>query len=239
MYLDCILLLFSSLSSPPLFLFPSPPPSPPPPPPSSFLMSLVEIKSSEAKFKDSILELQEIFTHFDKLGSEGLSSTITQEKLGEALRESLGLTFTEDELSDMIAAVDLNASGDVQFNEFLSMMDQARRDAELLSGGERKEDGELAEEEDEEKEKEKRRAKTLQLDAEYVMTREDIKSIFQKFDTDKDGFVSYSELNAMLQAHDEKYAEEEVHAMIHLVDPSNTGMISYQAFVRLMMAPED
>lgn len=80
-------------------------------------MSLVEIKSSAAKMKDSILELQEIFSHFDHLGSEGPSGTITIEKLSEALRESLGMTFTEEELNDMIAATDLNASGDIQVRD--------------------------------------------------------------------------------------------------------------------------
>lgn len=54
-----------------------------------------------------------------------------------------------------------------------------------------------------------------------------------------DGFVSFSELKAMLLSHDEKYNDEEIHAMIHLCDPSNSGMISYQSFVRLMLSPED
>ena len=144
-------------------------------------MSLVEIKSTEAKFRDNILELQEIFAHFDKSGSEGTSGAITIEKLGEVLRESLGLSFTEDELADMIAAVDLNGSGDVYFAEFMKMMDTAKHDADLLSG----EKGEEDEDEEKTEEKEKKAAaKALQLDAEYVMTRDDIKAIFKKFDTD-------------------------------------------------------
>ena len=224
-------------------------------------MSLVAVKSAETNFKDSILQLQEIFTHFDKLGSEGLNGSISTEKLGEALRESLGVSYSQQDLEDMVAAIDLNASGDVQFNEFLKMMDQARTDSELLAGGDGRPKDEDAEEDavaaggdgggagdGEEKESPEDRAKAkrkaleqeaLQAEAEYVMTRDDIKAIFKVFDTDKDGRVSAAELQAMLVAQGEKYSEEEVHAMIHLVDPSNSGMISYQAFVRLMMSPED
>lgn len=219
-------------------------------------MSLVAVKSSESRFKDSILELQSIFAHIDGLGSEGASGALTSEKLGELLLATLGRSFSEDDLADMVSAVDLNASGDVQFNEFLKMMDQARSEADLLSAAsssssaaasaaEHKVDGE-----DDEEASEAAAAKaaaaaaaaksaSLQEEAEFVLTREDIKSIFQKFDTDKDGFVSFSELKEMLLAHGAKYADEEVHAMVHLVDPSNTGMISYPAFVRLMLSPED
>lgn len=236
-----------------------------PPRSSSHAMSLVSVKSAETNFKDSILQLQEIFTHFDKLGSEGLNGSISTEKLGEALRESLGVSYSPQELEDMVSAIDLNASGDVQFNEFLKMMDQARADSELLAGGDGRKDedaeedalaaaGDAAGDGEEKESSEDRLARAeskrkalessradalLAAEAEYQMTRDDIKAIFRVFDTDKDGRVSAAELQAMLQAQGEKYSEEEVHAMIHLVDSSNSGMMSYQAFVRLMMAPED
>lgn len=199
-------------------------------------MSLVEVKSAEASFKDSILQLQSIFSHFDKLGSEGVSGAISVEKLGEALRESLGLSFSEGELRDMVAAVDLNASNDIQFNEFLKMMDQAKNDAALLNpmisvqdlkdglaaGAEElvaaDADGDADPEQKEQDVAERKSAAAaaarLQAEAEYVMTRDDIKAVFNVFDSDGDGRVSAAELQAMLAAQGEKYAEEEVHAMV-------------------------
>ena len=208
-------------------------------------MSLVEVKSAEASFKDSILLLQDIFSHFDKLGSEGSSGAITTEKLGEALRDSLGLgELTEPQLRDMVAAVDLNASGDIQFNEFLKMMDQAKHDADLMqaqASGAEGEDEEDQVDDGEQKEDSSSSSSgsakagaaaskaaafsaaaaaaakadaALQAESEYVMTRDDIKAIFQVFDEDRDGRISAAELQNMLKAQGEKYTEEEVHAMV-------------------------
>lgn len=229
-------------------------------------MSLIEVKTAESSFKDSILQLQDIFTYFDKLGNDGLNGCINCEKLHEALYDTLGISFGPQELYDMISAIDLNNSGDIQFNEFLKMMDQAKLDAELMNGGgigggiDEGDEGENEVNDDGEQKEDgvssssssaanaasaaKRKAALaesalLQAESEFVMTREDIKAIFQQFDTDHDGRVSAAELQAMLKAQGEKYSEEEVHAMIHLVDGSNSGMISYQAFVRLMMSAEE
>jgi hypothetical protein len=51
-------------------------------------MSLVTISTPESKLKDEILELQEVFTTFDKMG-EGSSGNVTQDKLADVLREYL------------------------------------------------------------------------------------------------------------------------------------------------------
>jgi Ca2+-binding EF-hand superfamily protein len=226
-------------------------------------MSLVEVQSAESQFKDSILQLQEIFTHFDKLGSEGPTSNLTVEKIGEALRAATGgMSFSEESLKDMVASIDLNASGDIQFNEFLKMMDAAKNDGALLHPRVTIQDlqegyGVLGidaalplplKDDDEHKGDAEEAvdprpamlaAARAQAESEYNMSRDDVKAIFQAFDTDHDGKISAAELQAMLQAQGEKYNEEEVHAMIHLVDQSNSGYISYQNFGKLMMSGGD
>lgn len=255
-------------------------------------MSLLEVKSSEARFKDSILELQEVFSHLDRLGSEGASGSLSAEKVGEAIAGALGVRLDSDQLRDVIASVDLNESGDIQFNEFLKMMDAAKADAESIEA-EAEAAAQAANADPDAEESEEaaaaREKARLQLEADYVMTRDDIKAIFLKFDADGDGFISQAELKAMLAAQGEKYADDEIHAMvssnkaacskphpvasagatnkergahaavewtganaapaatrsccfvveIHLVDPSNSGLISYQSFVRLMLSPDE
>jgi len=237
-------------------------------------MSLVAVKSAEASFKESILQLQEVFTHLDQLGSEGVTGALSTEKIGEALRAATGISFPESALRDMVAAVDLNNSGDVQFSEFLKMMDQARADPAVahpavtvhdlqeglgalgIEAAPQQGEKAAAAPGDDEDEEHKQgddggaaagedprvallQSARLQAEAEYSMSREDMRAVFGAFDTDHDGRISHAELRALLERFGERYAEEEIHAMIHLVDGSNSGFIGYQAFVRLMLAPED
>jgi len=51
----------------------------------------------------------------------GVCSTITTKELGTVMR-SLGQNPTEAELADMIAEVDANGNGQIDFSEFLTMM---------------------------------------------------------------------------------------------------------------------
>ena len=62
-------------------------------------------------------EYREAFNHFDKDGSGSVS---TQE-LGLAMKE-LGEEMTLEELTNRVTAVDTDSSGEVDFNEFLTVM---------------------------------------------------------------------------------------------------------------------
>merc|ERR1719310_404277 len=67
--------------------------------------------------EDQIEEFREAFSLFDKDGD----GTITIEELGIVMR-SLGRKPTREELEAMIAEVDDDASGRIEFKEFLSLM---------------------------------------------------------------------------------------------------------------------
>nr|XP_022334736.1 calcium-binding protein LPS1-alpha-like [Crassostrea virginica] len=67
--------------------------------------------------EEQINDIKEAFLVFDKDGD----GTVSTEELGEVMR-SMGQNPTEKELLDMIAEVDVDGNGDVEFDEFLQMM---------------------------------------------------------------------------------------------------------------------
>ena len=66
---------------------------------------------------DFIEEIRQTFQLFDK----NQDGTIDQEELGDVFR-SLGQHYTEAELAEMIAEMDTDNSGSIEFTEFLQMM---------------------------------------------------------------------------------------------------------------------
>lgn len=75
--------------------------------------ALPQVELTEAQ----INEFHRVFSEFDKDGS----GTIDASELGDAMR-SLGLNPTPVDLREMIQAVDLDASGTIDFAEFLGLM---------------------------------------------------------------------------------------------------------------------
>ncbi|XP_048732605.1 uncharacterized protein LOC125649266 [Ostrea edulis] len=67
--------------------------------------------------EEQINDIKEAFKVFDKDGD----GTVSTEELGAVMR-SMGQDPTEKELMDMIAEVDVDGNGDVEFDEFLQMM---------------------------------------------------------------------------------------------------------------------
>ncbi|KAG0417861.1 hypothetical protein HPB47_005306 [Ixodes persulcatus] len=72
--------------------------------------------------EEVIAEFREAFALFDKDG-DGVIST---KELGTVMR-ALGQNPTEAELKDMIAEVDIDGSGNIDFPEFLAMMTKKTR----------------------------------------------------------------------------------------------------------------
>lgn len=75
--------------------------------------------------EEIIAEFREAFALFDKDG-DGL---ITTKELGTVMR-ALGQNPTEAELRDLIAEVDMDGSGAIDFPEFLAMMTKKSRTAD-------------------------------------------------------------------------------------------------------------
>ena len=67
--------------------------------------------------EEQINECRETFKMFDKDGD----GTITAKELGVVMRQ-LGLNPSEEELIEMIMEVDENGDGEINFQEFLSIM---------------------------------------------------------------------------------------------------------------------
>merc|ERR1712046_54842 len=74
--------------------------------------------------EEQIAEFKEAFSLFDKDGD----GTITTKELGTVMR-SLGQNPTEAELQDMINEVDADASGTIDFPEFLNLMAKEIKEA--------------------------------------------------------------------------------------------------------------
>merc|ERR1711861_102327 len=81
--------------------------------------------TSEQLTEEQISEFKEAFALFDKDGD----GTITTKELGTVMR-SLGQNPTEAELQDMINEVDADASGTIDFPEFLNLMAKKMKDTD-------------------------------------------------------------------------------------------------------------
>ncbi|KAG9142735.1 hypothetical protein Leryth_005496 [Lithospermum erythrorhizon] len=65
---------------------------------------------------------------------------------------------------------------------------------------------------------------------------EELKEAFKVFDRDQDGFISAKELRNVMTNLGERLTDEEAHQMIREADLDGDGLVSYDEFVRMMMA---
>jgi len=86
--------------------------------------SFKQLKTSDFDLsEEEIAECKEAFRMFDK-NNDG---SITTEELGKTLK-SLGQNPTAQDLKDMIAGVDVDENGTIEFNEFLIMLKKKMKD---------------------------------------------------------------------------------------------------------------
>jgi len=86
--------------------------------------SFKQLKTSDFDLsEEEIAECREAFQMFDKNGD----GSITTEELGKTLK-SLGQNPTAQDLKDMIAGVDVDENGTIEFNEFLIMLKKKMKD---------------------------------------------------------------------------------------------------------------
>jgi Ca2+-binding EF-hand superfamily protein len=127
---------------------------------------------------------------FGKLGTiEGSELSYVMSKLGE--------TPTEDELEDMIRAVDLNGDGEIDFEEFIGLMrlrmDERQRDPEedlrdAFNMFDADRSGYIDRDE----------VRLLMKKLAQTLTEEEIDAIMEEVDTDGDGEISFEEFRAMM-----------------------------------------
>merc|ERR1719498_2048925 len=77
--------------------------------------------------EDQVEEFKEAFALFDKDGD----GTITADELGVVMR-SLGRNPTREELEAMIAEVDEDGSGEIEFPEFIKLMASKLQDTDSI-----------------------------------------------------------------------------------------------------------
>jgi calmodulin len=159
-----------------------------------------------------IAETREAFSVFDKDGS----GNINTDELGAALR-SLGQDPTEEELQEMVAEIDTNGSGTVNFEEFCVMM--AGNTDEDVNTTIPLTDEQVSE------------AMTQLTDAQIA----EFKEGFSLFDKDGSGNINTDELGAVLRELGQDPTEAELMEMINEVDGDGTGCIDLQEFLEMMV----
>ncbi|XP_061173318.1 calmodulin-like [Saccostrea echinata] len=209
--------------------------------------------------EEQINDIKEAFLVFDKDGD----GTVSTEELGAVMR-SMGQDPTEKELMDMIAEVDVDGNGDVEFDEFLQMMAKQMQCTdspdELIEAfqvfdenktgyisvtefrsvmttlGERLTDEDVDE----------MIADTGLGSNGYIrykvkhddsLTPEQIAELretFLLFDRDGDGTVNCEELGTVMRQLGHEPSEEELRQMIAEVDEDGSGEIEFEEFCTMM-----
>jgi len=144
---------------------------------------------SEKLSPEQLAEFREAFSVFDKDGD----GTISEKELGTVMR-ALGLNPTEEELTQMVQEVDTDGNGEVDFDEFCSMMirrmEDEDGDEEILEAFQvidRDGDGFISEAD----------LKDLMTNLGEKVTEEELKDMIREVDLDNDGQVSFAEFVAM------------------------------------------
>lgn len=157
-------------------------------------------------------ELKRVFATFDKDGD----GFITKTELVESLR-NLRLMVTDMEAEEMVAKVDANGDGLIEFDEFCMLY-------EGMMGGDRQEKGGAGDGEG--------------GGGGGADEGDDLKDAFDVFDKDKDGLISVEELGLVLSALglNEGNKIENCKKMIRKVDVDGDGMVNFDEFRRMMKA---
>jgi len=214
----------------------------------SLLPSDTIVSSSDERTKQEILDYQECFNQFDTAyDSEiGRSSTannaITVNKLYTMLQSYTGTSYSNEQLQDMIAAIDMNNSGDIQFTEFLTMMNKGQKEEQLKL----QRPGSAAIQRTQTQNnrigsKKSMMTENQQNNSSKTMSKDLIRAIFLSADKDEDGYISIDELKGLFDSEQESYTEEELYVIAYMLmdGQSKGGMISYKAFQKFMLSEEN
>lgn len=138
-----------------------------------------------------ISEFREAFEIFDR-DQDGY---ITIHELAEIMR-NLGDPPTEENIQDMISEVDIDGSGNVNFQEFISLMARRMRDGDLeeemklvFKLFDRDGNGKIGHSE----------LKSLMIGIGEKISDDEIRDMILEADKDGDGFISYQEFKDIIE----------------------------------------
>ncbi|KAL8346909.1 hypothetical protein RB601_003445 [Gaeumannomyces tritici] len=155
---------------------------------------------------DQLKQLKEVFDIIDKDGTGSISA----EEFADAM-ESLGLSATDAEAQDIIADIDTNKDGQIDFHEFLRAMAHPETN-QALDPNSQKHD--------------------------INKEQRELLQAFEVIDQDGSGSISPDELRRALRHLGDFYTDEEITEMINHADLDGNGSIDYQEFVQLMSAKQ-
>lgn len=152
----------------------------------------------------SVRDLSEDFKMFD-LNGDGKISRV---ELGTVLR-SLGESWTDADVEQMIQDADANGDGEIDLQEFITLnADTAGTETASVSS---------------------------QLGDQQSCVEEALQSAFDVFDSDKDGFISASELHRVLSClGDDHISIDDCRYMISCVDVDDNQLVDFKEFRTLM-----
>lgn len=141
-----------------------------------------------------IAELREAFEIFDK-DQDGY---ITIKELAEIMR-NLGNPPTEGEIQDMIAEVDIDGNGNINFQEYISLMARRMRDGDLeeemkqvFKLFDRDGNGLVGASE----------LKSVMIGIGEKITDDEVEDMIREADKDGDGYISYQEFKDIIENRD-------------------------------------
>lgn len=139
-------------------------------------------------------ELARVFQMFDRNGD----GRITRKELSDSLK-NLGITISEQDLTQMIEKIDVNGDGFVDMDEFgelyQTIMDEKDEEEDMKEAFnvfDQNGDGFITGEE--------LSAVLCSLGLKHGKTIEDCESMIKKVDVDGDGMVDYKEFKQMMKA---------------------------------------
>jgi len=142
--------------------------------------------------QDQISELKEAFALFDKDGD----GSITTKELGTVMR-SLGQNPTDVELQDMVNEIDVDGSGTIDFQEFLSLMARKSQDSdveeeliEAFKVFDRDGNGLISAAE----------LRYVMMNLGEKLSDEEVDDMIREADIDDDGHINFEEFRRMMEA---------------------------------------
>jgi len=127
------------------------------------------------------------------------AGTIDAKELKAAMR-ALGFQVKNEEVKEMIAQVDKDDSGTIDFNEFVAMMTGKMGDRD---------------------------------------SREEIMKVFELFDDDNTGKISFKNLKRVATELGESLTDDEMREMIEEADRDKDGFVNPEEFYRIMKKKSD